>query len=93
MGEAATKSIVIIGTLDTKGDQLEYLMNLLEGLGDQVIMMDVGVLGDVAFKPTIGRVEVAKASGSSLEEIIALMDECKAMDKMAAGASKLVKDL
>jgi uncharacterized protein (UPF0261 family) len=93
MGEAVTKSIAIIGTLDTKGDQLEYLMNLIEGQGHQVIMIDVGVLGDVAFKPTIGREEVAKASGSSLEEIIALMDECKAMDNMALGASKLVKDL
>ncbi len=87
------KSIAIIGTLDTKGDQLEYLVELIEGQGHQVIMVDVGVLGDVPFKPTISREEVAEASGSDLKQIIAYVDECRAMVRMAEGASKLIKDL
>lgn len=87
------KFIAVIGTLDTKGDQLEYLMGLIEGQGRQVTMIDVGVLGDVPFDPTVSREEVARASGTGLEEIIAFADECKAMGKMAEGAAKVVKDL
>jgi uncharacterized protein (UPF0261 family) len=87
------KSIAIIGTLDTKGDQLEYLKQLITGRGQKVIFIDVGVLGEPFFEPTITKQQVAQASGSNVEEIIALKDECKAMDKMAEGASKVVKDL
>jgi len=87
------KSIALIGTLDTKGEQLEYLKRAIEGHGRQVIVIDVGVMGSVPFKPIISREEVAQASESSLEEIIALNDEGKAMDKMTEGVSKVVKGL
>jgi len=88
------KSIAIIGTLDTKGDQLEYLKKVIENRGQQVIMIDVGILGTVPFKPTISREKVARAGGTSLEEIISgSLDECGAINKMAEGASKVVLEL
>jgi len=88
-----TRSISIIGTLDTKGDQIKYLKQLIENRGRPVVVIDVGVLGDVPFEPTVSRKQVAQACGSSLEEVIALHDEGKAMNKMAEGVSKVVEEL
>jgi uncharacterized protein (UPF0261 family) len=87
------RSIVILGTLDTKGDQLEYLKALIEKRGHEACVVDVGVLGPVPFTPAVSRQEVAKASGSTLEDIIALKDPHSAMAQMAKGASEIVKQL
>lgn len=88
-----SKSIVIIGTLDTKGDQAGYIKQLIEDRGHEAVVIDVGVLGEPPFEPTIDHNQVAQASGSSLEEIIAFDDGAKAMIAMAEGASKIAKEL
>jgi len=87
------KAVAVIGTLDTKGDQLEYLRQLIESRGLQACVMDVGVMGDPPFKPTIDHEQVARAAGLSLEAIITLDDPHAAMTKMAEGAAEIVKDL
>ncbi|MBN2062343.1 MAG: Tm-1-like ATP-binding domain-containing protein [Deltaproteobacteria bacterium] len=88
------RSIVIVGTLDTKGDHFAYMKQLIEKRGHRAIVMDVGVLGDIPFKPTISREQVAEASGSSLRELLDCREnEPKSvMDQMAKGASRLVKE-
>ena len=88
-----TKFIAIIGTLDTKSDQVEYLKKLIQERGHQTTIIDVGVLGTVSCEATVTRRQVAQAAGSSLEEIIAFNHEGKAMGKMADGACKIVKEL
>jgi uncharacterized protein (UPF0261 family) len=87
------KPIAIVGTLDTKGDQLEYLRDLISGRGHKTMVVDVGVLGDAPFKPDISGEKVAQAAGSSLEELLALHDESTAMEKMAEGASNVLEGL
>jgi uncharacterized protein (UPF0261 family) len=64
-----SKKIAIIGTLDTKGEQIKYIKGQIEGRGYQAIVIDAGVLGEVPFEPDISRKQVAEASGLSLEEI------------------------
>jgi uncharacterized protein (UPF0261 family) len=93
MAKPSDRSIVIIGTLDTKGDQLKYLMDQIKDLGHQVTMIDVGVLGDVPFPPTFSREEVAEAAGTNLQDIVDYVDENRAMNTMGEGASKLVNQL
>lgn len=87
------RSIAIIGTLDTKGDQIEYLKRQIEGRGHKTTVIDVGILGAVPFHPAIGREKVAEAAGSTLEKIITLNDSCLALTIMAKGASEIVKAL
>lgn len=87
------RSIVLLGTLDTKGDQLEYLKQLVEKRGHEACVIDVGVIGPVPFTPTISRQEVARAGGSAIEEIIALNSPGAAMVQMAKGASEILKEL
>jgi uncharacterized protein (UPF0261 family) len=88
-----SKKIAIVGTLDTKGEQIKYLKDQIESRGCQVIVIDAGVLGKAPFEPTISRQQVAQATGLSLEEISAFDDESKAIGKMAEGASQIVRKL
>lgn len=88
-----SKTIVIIGTLDTKGDQIEYIKNAIEGRGHEVILVDIGVMGKPMCAPDITNHQIARASGISIEEIIAFKDEAKAMDNMTEGAIKIIKEL
>ena len=89
------KAIVMIGTLDTKGDQFAYLKKLIEERGHRVITMDVGVLGEPPFVPAISSAEVARAGSTSLEELRASREHepTAVMDRMAQGAVRLAKKL
>jgi uncharacterized protein (UPF0261 family) len=87
------KSIVVMGTLDTRGEEIKYLADKIEEQGHKARVMDVGVLGRPGFPPSIGRAEVAEAAGTTIEDIINLRHEGRAMSAMAAGASKIITDL
>ena len=88
-----SKSVAIVGTLDTKGDQIEYLKQRIEARGQKATVIDVGVIGGVPFKPAISREQVAEASGLGLDGIIALNDKTVGMQKMAEGACEILKQL
>lgn len=87
------REIVIIGTLDTRGEDIKHMKTLIEQRGHKAMVIDVGVLGEVPLEANISRYQVAQASGASLEEIIAFNNQSKAMSKMAEGAGKIVKEL
>ena len=40
------KTILVVGTYDTKDDELGYLAGVIRGQGGNVVTMDVSVLGD-----------------------------------------------
>lgn len=87
------KTILIIGTYDTKSDELRYLQERIESQGGTVLTMDVSVLGDPPQPVSVSKHDVAKAAGSSIEEAIESGDENTAMQIMARGSSKLTGDL
>ena len=90
------RSIVIIATLDTKGDQIGFLKEVIEKRGQKTTIMDVGVLGKPSIPPDIDHQQVAKAAGSTVEQLSTMSgptDPKPAMDKMAEGASRIIKDL
>lgn len=87
MGRATT--ILIIGTADTKADELQFLARCIAEAGGQSRIMDVGVLGRPTFTPDYTNEAVAAAAGSSLAAVAALGDENEAMKVMAAGAVTL----
>lgn len=85
--------ILIIGTADTKSDELLFMKQCIEREGASGVIMDVGVLGTPVFDPEISNAKVAAAAGMTLKQIAALGDENAAMTKMAEGAVKLTLDL
>ena len=83
------KTILVIGTYDTKDDELTFLADVIHAEGGQVITMDVSVLGESS-KPTVySKHDVAQEAGSSIAAAIASGSENHAMQIMARGATLL----
>ena len=87
------KALAIIGTLDTKGPEVKYIKNLIENRGHKAIVIDIGVLGEVPFKPDISREEVAKKGGKEIYELATSRHREFAMKTMAKGAGIILKEL
>lgn len=88
-----SKTIAIVGTLDTKGEELKYVKELIERRGYKTVVIDGGILGQPLFRPDISREQVAEAAGTNLKEVIALSGEGKAIAVMEKGAAKTVHEL
>lgn len=93
MASQVSPRVLLIGTADTKADELLFMRRCIEDGGGSVLVMDVGILGQTPFKPEITNAEVAAAAGVSLHELAALGDENQAMLQMAQGATRLVAGL
>ncbi|MGB0426725.1 MAG: Tm-1-like ATP-binding domain-containing protein, partial [Paracoccaceae bacterium] len=87
------KTILVIGTYDTKDDELNYLCDRIRAQGGGVLTMDVSVLGDPSVPTDISKHDIAKTGGSSIEAAIASEDENVAMQIMANGAVAKVLEL
>lgn len=87
------KPIVLVGALDTKGAEFQFVRELLQAQGLETILVDFGVLGDPVVPPDIGSDEVARAAGSSLAELRSKGDKTLAMRTMAEGLTRVVSEL
>ena len=87
------KTILIVGTYDTKDDELAYMADCIAGQGGAVVRMDVSVLGDPSKPCDVSKHDVAAAAGASIQDAIDSGDENHAMQIMARGASALAKQL
>ncbi len=88
-----TKTILIIGTYDTKDAELRFLESVILDQGGNVHTMDVSVLKDPVQPTDLSKHDVASAGDSTIAEAIALDDENAAMQIMALGASRLTTRL
>lgn len=86
-------TVVLLGTLDTKGAEYEFLRKKLQDAGCQVILIDAGILGAPLTQPDISRQEVAKTVGADVAALVATGDRGAAIEVMARGATKVVSDL
>jgi uncharacterized protein (UPF0261 family) len=91
------RTVVIVATLDTRGDEVAFLKELIENKGHSVITVDVGVMGSPHMPGDFSREEVAEAGGKSLRQLVeaatAGADRRQATDVMIAGARRIVTDL
>ena len=87
------KTILVVGTHDTKDDELAYMAERILEQGGAVVTMDVSVLGDPARPCDITKHDVAEAAGSTIRAAIDGGDENHAMQIMARGASAKVYEL
>ncbi len=89
----ADKTILVIGTYDTKNDELDFIAGKIRALGGGTLTLDVSVLGDPVQPTDISKHEVAEAGGSSIAEAVASGSEHIAMNIMSAGACILARRL
>jgi uncharacterized protein (UPF0261 family) len=85
--------ILLIGTGDTKADELLFMSDCITKAGGEPVMMDVSVLGDPPYKLRHDKHAVAQAAQTTIEKVAASGDENSAMSLMALGASRLARRL
>jgi uncharacterized protein (UPF0261 family) len=86
-------TVVLLGSLDTKGQEYEFLRNRLAGHGVDVVLIDFGVMGPPETPSDITAAEVAAAGGSNLEAIRTGGDRGDAMAIMTVGVTAICRRL
>ena len=87
------KSVLVISTLDTKGQETLYLKNKLSAIGLDPILMDISGRGSDMAAIDIPAARVAEAGGGSFEKMQASRDRTRVTNIMMAGGSRLARDL
>jgi uncharacterized protein (UPF0261 family) len=85
--------VLLIGTLDTKGTEFQFVRDLLQAAGVKTLVIDAGVTGPPAFPPDISREELYKAAGTSFDAVKQAGDRGQAIEAAARGAAKLAAEL
>ena len=62
------KKVVIVGTLDTKGDEFSFVNEIIKSQGVETIVVDAGIF-EPTFEPDISNKVVCEASGHDLEQL------------------------
>jgi uncharacterized protein (UPF0261 family) len=87
------RTVVLVGTLDTKGDEYAYLRDRLRQHGVDTVLVDVGTVGEPRTDPDITRSEVGSIAGLDVDELIAANDRGRAVSAMADAAAAVVRRL
>jgi uncharacterized protein (UPF0261 family) len=86
-------TVVLLGTLDTKGIEYDFLRDRLREAGVEVTLIDAGIIGEPKATPDITREEVARAAGEDVEALASAGDRGAAVAAMARGAGEIVRNL
>jgi uncharacterized protein (UPF0261 family) len=87
------KTIVVIGALDTKGNDFAFVKAAIEDAGHKALVIDTGVIGEPGLIPDIPASDVAEAAGVSLQELRERADRGEAIASMTKGITVIVEDL
>ena len=83
-------AVALIGTLDTKGDEIAYVRERLQALRVDVVVIDSGILGEPGCAPDFTHEEVAAAGDHTLAEIRGAGSRGAAVALMQDGVRALV---
>ena len=86
-------SIVILGTLDTKGREIEFLRQRIVQCGCLPIVFDMGVVGTASISADYTRAQIAKTGGTPLTELLGTPSREVASPVMIRGASTVLQRL
>ncbi len=86
-------TVVLVGTLDTKGREYAFLADRIREHGVDVVLVDAGVMGEPLASPDVTREDVAAAVGADVAALAAAGDRGAAIASMARGAAEVVKRL
>jgi uncharacterized protein (UPF0261 family) len=85
-------TVVLLGTLDTKGREYDYLRDRLREQRVDVVLVDAGVFEPLA-KADVPQEEVAAAAGADIAALRKAGDRGAAVDAMCRGAAEIVARL
>ena len=85
--------VAILGALDTKGVEIQFLQRQIENRGHQTLVVDLGILREPPFEPDVSREQVAQSAGEDVRELAAGGDRGRAVEVMAQGAANIAQQL
>lgn len=85
--------ILIIGTFDTKVEELNFIRDQIFSRSQKVRTLDTGILQPSPPFVDISNETVAAAGGKSLQELVHQRDRGQAVAVMARGAAKVTREL
>ena len=83
-------TVVLVGTLDTKGLEYAFLRDRIRERGVEVLLVDAGILGEPLVGPDVIRREVAAAAGADIDALAGARDRAAAIETMGRGAAEVV---
>jgi uncharacterized protein (UPF0261 family) len=87
-------TVLLIGTLDTKGPEIAYVRDRLQALGLSTIVADSGILaGPLDIVPDVSRAEVARLGGKTIEALRQAGTRGEAVHGMLLGLQRLALNL
>ncbi len=86
------KTVAILATLDTKGDEAGFLRDEIASLGGEARLFDLGVMGEPAIPADVSADEIATAGGRPLADLRAGASRQDAAPVMAAGVRRILLD-
>jgi uncharacterized protein (UPF0261 family) len=86
-------TVVLVGTLDTKGIEYGFLRDRIKEAGVDVLLVDCGVLGEPQVEADVAREDVAAAAGADHAALVAAGDRGAAVDAMGRGAAAVLARL
>jgi len=87
------RKVCLLGTLDTKGEQLYYLKELIEKRGHKIILIDLSMGASPSFEADIPAEEVARAAGKKIRELRTSKDRFAVTEAITAGAQRKILEL
>jgi uncharacterized protein (UPF0261 family) len=87
-------TVLLIGTLDTKGPETAYLRDKIRELDCHALVLDSGILGEAeGIVADYNRREVAAAAGFSIDQLRNAGTRGKAIEEMLKGVRKITLEL
>ena len=87
-----SKQIAILATLDTKGEETDFLREQIRAAGDVAVVVDIGVIGNPATTADVTRQQVAAAGGVALAELLENPTRQTASPVMNRGAVQVLQE-
>jgi uncharacterized protein (UPF0261 family) len=84
------KTVALIGTFDTKGEEFSFLRERIENAGLRTLMINVGVLGSATFEADISPAEVAAAANENLAALRTERDRGRSVTAMSVGTTAIL---
>ena len=88
-----SKTIVVVGALDTKGQEFAFVKAAIEERGHRPLVINTGIVGEPLFEPDISAGEVAEAGGTTLQSLRDQSDRGQAIAVMTDGVVVVVQSL
>src|SRR5829696_6668997 len=83
-------TILVIGALDTKGAEIDFVRDQIVQRGHEPFVIDVGVMGEPPIAAQLTRQQVAAAAGHDVAKLASDGDRGRAVTAMADAAREAV---